>query len=104
MTAKERNANHTSWRHPSKNLDHHPRFGHRRSYRADALTAAKVLTVDPKTGASSVFMTVTGHNPGLDGLTFEASGSVYVTDAHQGIIWKIGRGGGEATAIAIETV
>jgi sugar lactone lactonase YvrE len=60
--------------------------------------APKVLTVDPKTGASSVFMTVTGEKPGLDGLTFDAAGNVYVTDAHQGIIWKAGKDGGEATA------
>ena len=30
---------------------------------------AKVLSVDPMTGDSSVFMTVTGEDPGLDGLT-----------------------------------
>src|SRR4030095_9710035 len=30
---------------------------------------AKVLSVDPMTGASSAFMTVTGQNAGLDGLT-----------------------------------
>jgi len=60
--------------------------------------AAKVLSVDPKTGASSVFMTVTGKNPGLDGLTFDAAGNVYVTDAHEGIIWKVGKDGGEGTA------
>jgi DNA-binding beta-propeller fold protein YncE len=60
--------------------------------------AAKVLTVDPETGASSVFMTVTGEKPGLDGLAFDAAGNVYVTDAHQGIIWRVGKGGGEATA------
>ena len=60
--------------------------------------AAKVLTVDPKTGASSVFMTVTGEHPGLDGLTFDAAGNVYVTDAHEGIIWKVGKDGGAATA------
>ena len=58
----------------------------------------KVLSVDPKTGASSVFMTVTGKNPGLDGMTFDPAGNVYVSDAHQGIIWKAGPDGGEASA------
>lgn len=59
---------------------------------------AKVLRVDPETGASSVFMTVTGKDPGLDGLTFDAAGNVYVTDAHRGIIWKVGKDGGAGTA------
>ena len=60
--------------------------------------AAKVLTVDPKTGASSVFMTVTGEKPGLDGICFDAAGNVYTTDAHQGIIWKVGKDGGKGLA------
>ncbi|MBB5463469.1 SMP-30/gluconolactonase/LRE family protein [Paraburkholderia sp. Cpub6] len=60
--------------------------------------AAKVWVVDPNTGAASVFMTVTGNHPGLDGMTFDAAGNVYVTDSHQGIIWKTGPGGGEALA------
>jgi sugar lactone lactonase YvrE len=59
--------------------------------------APKVLIVDSQTGASSVFMTVTGKDPGLDGMTFDVAGNVYVTDAHQGIIWKVGKDGGEAT-------
>jgi sugar lactone lactonase YvrE len=58
----------------------------------------KVLSVDPMTGASSVFMTVTGENPGLDGLTFDAASNVYVTGAHEGIIWKVGKDGGAGTA------
>jgi sugar lactone lactonase YvrE len=60
--------------------------------------AGKVLSVDPRTGTSSVFMTVTGKQPGLDGMTFDGAGNVYVTDAHQGIIWKVGPDGGEAAA------
>jgi len=60
--------------------------------------AAKVLTVDRITGASTVFMTVTGAHPGLDGMTFDDAGNVYVTDAHAGIIWKVGPRGGAATA------
>ena len=56
--------------------------------------AAKVLAVDPQTGASSVFMTVTGEKPGLDGLTFDDVGHLYVTDAHEGMIWKVGPDGG----------
>ena len=43
-------------------------------------------------------MTVTGEHPGLDGMTFDGAGNVYVTDAHQGIIWKVGPDGGEASA------
>ena len=43
-------------------------------------------------------MTVTGNDPGLDGLTFDHVGNVYATDAHQGIIWKTAAGGGKATA------
>jgi sugar lactone lactonase YvrE len=62
--------------------------------------AAKILTVDPVTGVSSVFMTVKGKNAGLDGLTFDNAGNVYVTDAHEGIIWKVGQDGGEGTAWA----
>jgi sugar lactone lactonase YvrE len=57
-------------------------------------SAAKLLTVDPQTGASSVFMTVTGDHPGLDAFCFDADGNVYTTDAHQGIIWKVGKDGG----------
>jgi sugar lactone lactonase YvrE len=60
--------------------------------------AGKVLSVDPKTGDASVFMTVTGVNPGLNSITFDAADNAYVTDSHQGIIWKVGPDGGEGSA------
>ena len=59
----------------------------------------RVLTVDPKTGLSSVFITVP--NPasaGLNALTFDSAGRVYVSDSFNGIIWTTGAGGGLATA------
>src|SRR5262249_5881135 len=55
--------------------------------------AGKVLNVNRITGASSLFMTVTG-NSGLNALTFDQAGNVYVSDSFQGIIWKTGPGGG----------
>ena len=59
--------------------------------------AGVVRRVDPHTGASSVFMTVTG-SPGLNALTFDRAGNVYVSDSFQGIIWRTGPNGGAATA------
>ncbi len=59
--------------------------------------AGKVLSVDTVSGASSVFMTVTG-NSGLNGITFDHAANVYASDSAQGIIWKTGPGGGAATA------
>jgi hypothetical protein len=57
---------------------------------------SKVLRVNPVTGASTVFATVTG-SAGLNGLTFDRAGNVYVSDSFQGIIWKTGPHGGAAT-------
>ena len=54
--------------------------------------AGKALKVDPVTGASSVFMTVTGSS-GLNALTFDKAGNVYVSDSFQGIIWTTGPAG-----------
>jgi sugar lactone lactonase YvrE len=54
---------------------------------------AKVLKVNPSTGAATVFMTVTG-GAGLNALTFDAAGNVYVSDSFQGIIWKTAPAGG----------
>lgn len=59
--------------------------------------AGKVLKVDRFTGASQVFATVTGSS-GLNALTFDSSGNVYVSDSFQGIIWKTGPTGGAAAA------
>jgi sugar lactone lactonase YvrE len=57
--------------------------------------SAKVLRVDPTNGTSSVFATVTG-SAGLNALTFDQQGNVYISDSFQGIIWKTGPGGGAA--------
>jgi len=59
--------------------------------------AGNVRTVDSQSGTSSVFMTVTG-SAGLNALTFDSAGNVYVSDSAQGIIWKTGAAGGAATA------
>src|SRR5205085_2707953 len=58
--------------------------------------AGTALKVNPVTGTSSVFMTVTGSS-GLNALTFDTAGNVYVSDSFQGIIWKTGRSGGAAS-------
>jgi len=57
----------------------------------------KVLSVDTRTGASTVFMTVTGSS-GLNAIAFDQAGNVYVSDSSQGIIWKTGSAGGAGTA------
>jgi sugar lactone lactonase YvrE len=57
---------------------------------------SKVLKVDPLTGTTSVFATVTGA-AGLNGLTFDRAGNVYISDSFQGIIWKTGPSGGPAS-------
>jgi SMP-30/Gluconolactonase/LRE-like region len=75
-------------------LDFHPKSG---KLLVIDFGAGKVLTVDPVTGASSVFATVTGSS-GLNALTFDKEGNVYISDSFQGIIWKTGPRGGAATA------
>ncbi len=57
---------------------------------------AQVLAVDPASGASSVFMTVTGA-AGLNDLTFDHDGTVYVSASFQGIVWKTTHAGGAGT-------
>ena len=61
--------------------------------------AQNVLTVDPVTGASSVFTTIPGGAAaGPNVLTFDKQGNVYISDSFQGIVWRTGRDGGTATA------
>lgn len=59
--------------------------------------ASKVFKVNSNNGASSLFMTVPASGAGLNALTFDSSGNVYVSDSFNGIIWKTGSGGGVAT-------
>lgn len=61
---------------------------------------AKVFDVDPRTGASKVFMTVPAANSplaGLNDITFDRKGNVYVSDSFEGVVWKTGQGGGQAS-------
>jgi sugar lactone lactonase YvrE len=52
---------------------------------------ANVLDVNPATGVFQLFGTVPtapgGSGPGINALTFDRSGNVYVSDSFQGIIW-----------------
>ena len=62
-----------------------------------------VLDVNPRTGASTPFMTLPAALPhpggaGLNDITFDRAGNVYVSDSFQGIIWKTGAAGGVASA------
>ncbi len=57
-----------------------------------------VWQADPTTGKSTVFMnTGLGSASGLNGLTFDKAGNVYVSDSFQGVIWKTGPNGGTPT-------
>ncbi|MGH7253135.1 MAG: SMP-30/gluconolactonase/LRE family protein, partial [Nitrospiraceae bacterium] len=57
--------------------------------------AAKVLKVNPRTGASRVFTTIPTvvAGPGLNDLAFDKRGNVYISDSFQGIIWRTGPAG-----------
>ena len=57
--------------------------------------AGKVLSVDPLSGASQVFTDI-GSASGLNALTFDSAGNVYVSDSFQGIVWRTGPAGGAA--------
>ena len=57
-----------------------------------------VWQANPKTGKATVFMnTQEGSNSGLNALTFDPAGNVYVSDSFLGVIWKTGPNGGTPT-------
>ncbi len=49
--------------------------------------AQKVLSVDPVSGNSSVFATMPA-SAGINALTFDSAGNVYVSDSFLGAIWR----------------
>jgi len=59
--------------------------------------SGRVLHVDPVTGAASVFIPPVAGS-GLNALTFDKQGNVYVSDSFNGVIWKTGPLGGVPTA------
>jgi len=63
---------------------------------------AQVLAVNPVTFASSVFMTLPSNisGSGLNALTFDSAGNMYVSDSFLGNIYKTGPTGGMATVWA----
>ena len=56
--------------------------------------AGNVLRVNPHSGAASVFSPIPGG--GLNALTFDRLGNVYISDSFRGIVWKTGPAGGPA--------
>jgi sugar lactone lactonase YvrE len=56
--------------------------------------AGNVLNVDPHTGLSKVFAGPIAGSA-LNALTFDQAGNAYVSDSFNGVIWKIGPGGGK---------
>ena len=80
-------------------LRFHPKTG---ALLVNDFGAGQVLEVNPSTGASSVFMTVPASLPhpggaGLNDITFDKAGNVYVSDSFQGIVWRAPATGGVGT-------
>jgi WD40 repeat protein len=65
--------------------------------------AGNVLDVDPHTGASSPFMSA-GPAAGLNALTFDRAGNVYVSASFEGRIYRTGPRGGAAQVWATDPV
>jgi sugar lactone lactonase YvrE len=59
--------------------------------------AGNVLSVDPITGASSVFFGPIAGSA-LNALTFDKAGNVYVSDSFNGVIWRSDKDGHNLTA------
>jgi sugar lactone lactonase YvrE len=59
------------------------------------LGGKQVLHVNPQTGASTVFVSIPEAG-GLNALTFDRRGNVYISDSFRGIVWRTGPGGGTA--------
>ncbi|HEY6863445.1 MAG TPA: SMP-30/gluconolactonase/LRE family protein [Burkholderiales bacterium] len=81
--------------HALLGLDFHPTTG---ALLVLDFGQGKVLKVDPVTGASTVFTTVTGAS-GLNALTFDQQGNVYISDSFQGIIWRTGPNGSPTATV-----
>ncbi|MDQ2939262.1 MAG: SMP-30/gluconolactonase/LRE family protein [Actinomycetota bacterium] len=60
--------------------------------------AGNVLSVDPVSGAATVFAEIKGG--GLNALTFDRAGNVYISDSFRGIIWRTPPAGVDAVAWA----
>jgi len=60
--------------------------------------AGNVLDVNPHSGAATVFSAIPGG--GLNALTFDGRGNVYISDSFRGVIWKTGPAGGPAVSWA----
>jgi sugar lactone lactonase YvrE len=58
--------------------------------------AGVVLKVDPNSGTSSVFVPAIAGS-GLNALTFDKKGNVYVSDSFNGVIWKTDKNGNNLT-------
>ena len=60
--------------------------------------AGDLLEVDPHTGAATIIADVPGASPGINALTFDGVGNIYVSDSFQGTIWRTGPHGGAIIA------